>query len=597
MLKSLLNPFNFLEAIKALSMRKRRKTWKSWKLGFLAFSLLFFSIQFGTAQTPIPHLNAGVMDSVGILSSNESEVINQKIMQLEAEFGSQVAVLIIPELQDDEDILDYSVRVMEEWKLGRLGVDDGLLLVVALNDRKMRIEVGYDLEGAIPDITAYRIIEQHLQPAFRSDQYALGINNVLNELIPLIQAEQASKILPAETPSFSLDDMTALDLLFAGLILVALIFWCWLFYQGVQYYLFAMFAILCIALGFVFFLKDLNLQEIILKLINDPFLKEHLPLWMYQLLASTLPPALSIILFFSMFLGCALILIKGFFLIANAIFPTENSATEKSHSTIFKPEIPYKITAKKSSSNSWEAHRANRRKQMQPQQQYAEKLPKNPIENTVYHSDSLQADSDINSEILVAKTVSHAEAPTIIDTAISPSWEKLKRYEKALKDPKQSADKLRAGFLIALGIGAMAGLFAYAYFENWLVAIICGISVVLYQVLYHGTNLAQNRGFKAVFQAIPSSASYGVIAFFLEDLTIAILVAIGFIFLQTLLLVTGAIKRPFRVIIISRGSSSRSSSSSSKDSSSSSSSSSSNSSSGRTGGGGRSGGGGASGSW
>lgn len=587
MLKYLWNPAHSLQALKTLKTDRTRRTWRSWKLGFLALSLLFFSIQFGTAQTPIPNLNAGVMDSAGILSLSESQILNSKIMQLEAEFGSQVAVLIIPELQDDEDILDYSVRVMEEWKLGRLGIDDGLLLVIALNDRKMRIEVGYDLEGVIPDITAYRIIEQHLQPAFRSDQYALGINNALDELIPLIQAEQTSKILPADMPSISLDHIGALDLLFLGFIFAAFVLWVWLIYQGFKHYLLAMISILCIALGLILFAEDANLQAMHFILINDPFLKEHLPLWMYQLLTSTLSPILSIFLLFSMFWGTVLILVKALFLATNTFFPKDNSEIKHSHSTSFKQ--------KNSPKNSWEAHKENRRQQMQSHQQHAEKLSKNHPQNMAHHFESLQENPEISGETSVSKTVYHTEAPTIIDTSISPTWEKLKRYEKALKDPNQSADKLLAGFLIALGVGAIASLFAYAFFGNLLVALLCGISVLLYQMLYHGTNLSKNRGFKAVFQAIPSSASYGVVVFFFTDLTIAILVMVGFIFLQTMLLVTGTIKQPFRVIIISRGSSSRSSSSSRSPRSSGSSSRSSHS--GRTGGGGKSGGGGASGSW
>ena len=98
--------------------------------------LLLFNI--GYSQTSIPSLTDGVMDHAALLSTAEKSDLNHKIMQLERDSGSQLAVLIIPTI-NQEDIVDYGVRVMEHWKLGRAGIDDGVLLIIALNDRKMRL--------------------------------------------------------------------------------------------------------------------------------------------------------------------------------------------------------------------------------------------------------------------------------------------------------------------------------------------------------------------------------------------------------------------------------------------------------------------------
>jgi uncharacterized protein len=90
---------------------------------------------------------------------------------------------------EPEDIAQYAVRAFEQWKLGRKGVDDGVLLVVAKNDRRVRIEVGYGLEGAIPDATSFRVIQEYLVPKFRANDYAGGITDATGALIKLIDGE------------------------------------------------------------------------------------------------------------------------------------------------------------------------------------------------------------------------------------------------------------------------------------------------------------------------------------------------------------------------------------------------------------------------
>ena len=137
---------------------------------------------------PIPTLNARVTDLTGTLSSDQKANIEASLAQLENTKGSQLVVLVVPTTQP-ETIEDYSLRVVEKWKLGRKGVDDGVLLVIAKKDRKMRIEVGYGLEGVITDIYAGRIINEYISPEFRRNNFYQGVVAGTSQISNLIQGE------------------------------------------------------------------------------------------------------------------------------------------------------------------------------------------------------------------------------------------------------------------------------------------------------------------------------------------------------------------------------------------------------------------------
>ncbi|HET6492660.1 MAG TPA: TPM domain-containing protein, partial [Burkholderiales bacterium] len=115
------------------------------------------------AEVAIPPLTARVTDLTGTLSAAQRTALEERLAAFEAKKGSQVAVLLVPTTQP-ETIEQYAIRVAEQWKLGRKGVDDGVLLLVAMQDRTVRIEVGYGLEGALPDATAKRIVEEYIVP-------------------------------------------------------------------------------------------------------------------------------------------------------------------------------------------------------------------------------------------------------------------------------------------------------------------------------------------------------------------------------------------------------------------------------------------------
>lgn len=136
----------------------------------------------------IPKLSARVTDTTGTLSAAEIGGIEARLKAFEQKKGSQMVVLIVSTTQP-EAIEQYALRVAEAWKIGRKGVNDGLILLVAKNDRKLRIEVGYGLEGAIPDAIAKRIIAEVITPKFRSGDFAGGIMAGVEKLTAVAEGE------------------------------------------------------------------------------------------------------------------------------------------------------------------------------------------------------------------------------------------------------------------------------------------------------------------------------------------------------------------------------------------------------------------------
>jgi len=138
---------------------------------------------------PVAELTGRVVDLTNTLTINEIEALSKKLENLEKEKGSQVVVLLIP-TTGIETIEEYSIKVAEKWKIGRAGVDDGVILIVAKQDRKIRIEVGYGLEGAIPDVVAKRIIEEIIVPEFKKGNFYSGIDQGIDAIITLIRGEE-----------------------------------------------------------------------------------------------------------------------------------------------------------------------------------------------------------------------------------------------------------------------------------------------------------------------------------------------------------------------------------------------------------------------
>jgi uncharacterized protein len=140
------------------------------------------------ADIPVPDLSKRVTDLTGTLSAPAIQQLEGKLADLETRKGSQIAVLLIPTLEG-EDIASFGIRVADKWKIGRKGVDDGVILIVAKDDRKLRIDVGYGLEGVIPDAIAKRVIAETITPHFKQGDFEGGINAGVDQLIGLINGE------------------------------------------------------------------------------------------------------------------------------------------------------------------------------------------------------------------------------------------------------------------------------------------------------------------------------------------------------------------------------------------------------------------------
>lgn len=159
-------------------------------LGLLLSTVLLFSAPATWAQDvlPVPALTARVIDSTGTLDAAQRQALEAKLAAFEQARGAQVVVLMVPSTAP-EDIAAYAQRVGDSWKIGRKDVGDGLLLVVAKNDRKVRIETTKTLEGAIPDLAARQIIDRAITPRFRQGDFAGGLDAATDQIIALISGE------------------------------------------------------------------------------------------------------------------------------------------------------------------------------------------------------------------------------------------------------------------------------------------------------------------------------------------------------------------------------------------------------------------------
>jgi uncharacterized protein len=141
------------------------------------------------ALVAVPPLTGRVVDQTGTLAAGDIASLTQTLKDLETRKGSQIAVLIVP-TTDGEAIEQFSLRVAEAWKIGRKKIDDGALLVIAKNDRRLRVEVGYGLEGALTDVTTKRIIDEDITPKFRAGDFAGGVSAGVSRMIRVVEGEK-----------------------------------------------------------------------------------------------------------------------------------------------------------------------------------------------------------------------------------------------------------------------------------------------------------------------------------------------------------------------------------------------------------------------
>ncbi len=168
------------------------RTVRAW---LLLGALLWATLAGAQEVRPVPPLSGRVIDQTATLQPPQVAALEAKLAAFEAQAGPQIVVLMVPSTAP-EDIAAYAQRVADQWKIGRRAVGDGLLLVVAKDERAMRIEVAKALEGAVPDLAARQIIDQALIPAFRSNDYAGGLNQAVDRLMARVRGEG----LPAPAP-------------------------------------------------------------------------------------------------------------------------------------------------------------------------------------------------------------------------------------------------------------------------------------------------------------------------------------------------------------------------------------------------------------
>jgi uncharacterized protein len=176
----------------------------------LLLALFLCWTQAALADTEVPELKGRVVDLTNTLNASYIETLNQRIHSFEQRKGSQIAILIVPTTQP-ETIEQYSIRAAEAWKIGRKKIDDGALLVIAKNDHKLRIEVGYGLEGALTDITSRRIIDEVIAPHFKEGDFAGGISEGLTRMIGVIDGEPLPKPKPEASHGRDVEWMNALS--------------------------------------------------------------------------------------------------------------------------------------------------------------------------------------------------------------------------------------------------------------------------------------------------------------------------------------------------------------------------------------------------
>jgi uncharacterized protein len=154
-------------------------------LAFL-FAPTFFSL---ALALDVPPLKGRVNDYAGLIPADEAKALEDRLARFEQETGHQIAVLTIPSLKGDS-LEDFSIRVADAWKIGQKGFDNGAILLIARDDRKLRIEVGYGLEGVMPDAIASRIIRDVITPRFRSGDFAGGIEAGVDSMLKVTRGEE-----------------------------------------------------------------------------------------------------------------------------------------------------------------------------------------------------------------------------------------------------------------------------------------------------------------------------------------------------------------------------------------------------------------------
>jgi uncharacterized protein len=186
---------------------------------FIAALAAWLCVALVSAQplVAVPALTGRVVDLADSLSAVQQQELDQRLSAFEQRKGSQIALLIVRSTQP-ETIEQYAIRVAEQWKLGRRKVDDGAILLVAKDDRTLRIEVGYGLEGALNDATCKRIIDELIVPRFRDNDFFTGVNVGLDAMMRVVDGEALPA--PAQSDELQLGNAGLLPVIFIAAVII-----------------------------------------------------------------------------------------------------------------------------------------------------------------------------------------------------------------------------------------------------------------------------------------------------------------------------------------------------------------------------------------
>lgn len=290
---------------------------KSYYYTFIATILTIFTVfvmNVVSAELKVPPLQQRVTDLTQTLSHSERQQLESKLVQFENDNanGSQIAVLIIPTLSG-ESIEGYATRVFDKWQLGNKEYDNGVLLLIALNDRELRIEVGYGLEGTLTDLTANQIIRQTLMPNFRTGNYFTGINQALNAIESVIAGESFTTTVTTSDSSASTIGQS-FDQFFGYIIIISIIWFVIVvliqafkpqrFMQWLKIYLLATLAFIILMSAYQLYSLENTMSEIIeISAFYTLFFVLFSVMWLFGFMMLQIIIAIPIISFFETFLA------------------------------------------------------------------------------------------------------------------------------------------------------------------------------------------------------------------------------------------------------------------------------------------------------
>lgn len=284
-------------------MRNNINRFSGWLQGIISLFLLLFAVTAVAQTETFPRMQGAVTDTAGLLTAGERSSIEQKLNSLRERTGAQIAVLTV-KTTGSRDIESYAEKVFNQWRLGRISIDDGILLLVAADDRAMRIEVGYGLEGAVSDAAANRILNDYFIPNFKMGNYAGGINDTVDALIAKVRNEP---LPPVTTPAFFIAKQAGpvgwIDIVLGVVLAASAYLWGAFLYGMVKRFKLKAAIPIAIILYLTWYAGGFNNPAGNGIHFGEDFLYTELPRWSQFLFLKILPFWLVIVLTFTMFIA------------------------------------------------------------------------------------------------------------------------------------------------------------------------------------------------------------------------------------------------------------------------------------------------------